>query len=85
MNLNPLESEKCLYDIGEIYDIVTTEYEDWSCTDIEQRIDLNKDHSYTYLLKSITDKIQWFIEAVIKTIKEIFSMLEKIRKINTIF
>ena len=63
MNLNPLESEKCLYDIEEIYEIVTTEYEDWSYTDIEQRIDLNKDHSYTYLLKSITDKIDWIIEA----------------------
>ena len=38
MNLNPLENEKCLYDIEDIYEIAVTEYEDWSCTNLEQKL-----------------------------------------------
>ena len=69
MNLNPLENEKCLYDIEDIYEIDVTKYEDWSCTNLEQKKDLDKnsipceDNNYTYLLKSITDKIDWIIKA----------------------
>ena len=86
MNLNPLENEKCLYDIEEIYEIAVTEYEDLSCTNLEQKKDLDKnsipceDNNYTYLLKSITDKINWLIETSRKDYQGDFYYLGKDRK-----
>ena len=69
MNYNPLENEKCLYDIEDIYKIKIHKYEDddYEFVSVEKTKDLDRKEAYrngyNYLLKSITDKIEWFIEA----------------------
>lgn len=69
MNLNPLENQECLYNIEDMFKLENHNY-DWDSdyvsieADKELKDKLGCDYgNYDYLLKSITDKIDWFLKA----------------------
>jgi hypothetical protein len=64
MNLNPFENEKCTYDIRDLFIEKESEYS-WNRLKANKELldKFNQDwDNYGYILKSISDKVNWFIE-----------------------